>query len=171
MIRNYRVGLTTGILSALALSACASIEMSESSLATNSLAPPTDERPQDESVANGKLHYAKGSYGLAERSFRKAVEANAKSAEGWLGLAASYDRLRRFDLAERAYGEALGLSGRTVALLNNLAYHHMLRGNLNQARSLLDEAAQLEPKNAVVAGNYRLLETWKSGEVEIARHH
>ena len=117
------------------------------------------------------MHFSKGSYGLAERSFRAAVEANPKSAEGWLGLAASYDHLRRFDLAERAYKEAIGLQGHTVAVLNNLAYHHMLRGDLQKARKFLEEAGLKEPSNPVVAGNFRLLETWKSGEPEVAAVH
>jgi Flp pilus assembly protein TadD len=39
-------------------------------------------------------------YGLAEKHFRRAVETHPRDAEG-IGLAASYDRLRRFDLAAR----------------------------------------------------------------------
>jgi len=50
----------------------------------------------------GKKYFRQGSYGLAERQFRKAVELHPKHAEAWLRLAASYDRLRRFDLADRA---------------------------------------------------------------------
>lgn len=128
------------------------------------LPPPSDQRPQDEPLDRGKFHYANGSYGLAERAFREAVEANPKSTEAWLGLAASYDRLKRFDLADRAYKEVLSREGRTVAALNNLAYHHMLKGELTKASGLLHEAAQKSPGNPVVAGNMKLLETWSSGE-------
>jgi Flp pilus assembly protein TadD len=43
---------------------------------------------------------------------------------------ASYDRLGRFDLAERAYQSAIHLVGETTVILNNRGYSYMLRGNL-----------------------------------------
>ena len=157
---------TAALVSALLLAGCASdfdvVPMTTGALPE--LPPPSDERPQDEPLARGKFHYTKGSYGLAERAFREAVEANPKSAEAWLGLAASYDRLKRFDLADRAYKEVLNREGRTVAVLNNLAYHHMLKGEMTKASSLLREAGQKDPHHLVVAGNMKLLETWKTGE-------
>lgn len=126
--------------------------------------PPSDQRPQDEPVLLGKVHYAAGDYGLAERYFRAAVESNSKSNEAWLGLAASYDRLARYDLAERAYRHLLSVQGRTPEVLNNLGYHHLLRGNLAQARSYLMEAERKDPGNPMIQGNLHLLATWKNGE-------
>ena len=159
---------TIAVYVCLILGGCAGHELNGGDIATSSITPlppvpPADERPQDQPVALARAHYAKGDYGLAERYFRQAIEANQQSAEAWLGLAASYDRLRRFDLAERAYKKALELQGRTPAVLNNLGYHHMLRGNLKQARNYLTEAARLDPKNPQIQGNLQLLETWKSG--------
>ena len=58
--------------------------------------------PNDE-LNLGKKHYRANNFGLAEKHFRLAVEKHPRDAEAWLGLAASYDRLRRFDLADRAY--------------------------------------------------------------------
>lgn len=168
MIRLFRGGLAACILATVFVSGCANGGPESDLLTTGALPPPSDERPQDEPVSAGKFHYSKGSYGLAERSFRQAVEANPKSAEAWLGLAASYDRLRRFELADRAYERVFALQGRTVEALNNRAYHYMLKGDLGQARKLLDEAAGKDPGNPVIAGNFRLLETWKSGESELA---
>lgn len=156
-----RIGAGFGVL--LLLSACAG-ELNPGITTASITAPPADERPQDEPVALGKMHYARGEYGSAEKSFRQAVEANPGSAEAWLGLAASYDRLHRFDLAEKAYRQVLAKVGRTVPVLNNLAYHHMLRGDLAQARKLLDEAQRMEPGNPVVLGNIKLLENWNSGD-------
>lgn len=126
--------------------------------------PPSDQRPQDEPVALGKVHYAAGDYGLAERQFREAVERNARSSEAWLGLAAAYDRLARFELAERAYGHLLAIEGRSPAVLNNLGYHHLLRGNLAQARSYLLEAERMDPGNPLIQGNLHLLATWGNGQ-------
>src|SRR5919109_5157456 len=82
------------------------------------------ERPSDEPVRIGKEHFARKDYGLAEEQFRSAVEVNPKSIDAWVGLAASYDGLRRFDLAEKAYVQAIKLAGRTPEILNNLGYHY-----------------------------------------------
>jgi Flp pilus assembly protein TadD len=43
----------------------------------------------------GKKHYRAENFGLAEKYFRHAAELHPRDAEAWLGLAASYDRLRR----------------------------------------------------------------------------
>ena len=64
--------------------------------------------PADELEA-GKKHYREQNFGLAERYFRRAVEAAPQNAEAWMGLAASYDKLRRFDLADRAYAQAFSI--------------------------------------------------------------
>jgi len=44
-----------------------------------------------------KRYFRQGSYALAERHFRRAVELHPRDAESWIGLAAAYDQLRRFD--------------------------------------------------------------------------
>ena len=51
-------------------------------------------------------------------------------------------------------------------MLNNLGYHHMLRGNLKLAHTYLAEAVQQDPSNPLIQGNLKLLETWKSGDPE-----
>src|SRR5688572_7692347 len=71
----------------------------------------------DEALKLGKVHFRNGDWGLAEENFRKAVELAPRDAEAWVGLAASYDRLRRFDLADRAYGNAIQLVGRNTVIL------------------------------------------------------
>src|SRR4051794_30588932 len=63
--------------------------------------PPLDAVKDD--LGLGKYHFQAQNYGLAEMHFRRAVEATPGSAEAWLGLAASYDQLKRWDLADRAY--------------------------------------------------------------------
>jgi tetratricopeptide (TPR) repeat protein len=72
--------------------------------------------PYDE-LSLGKKYYRSNNYGIAEKHFRRAVESHPRDAEAWLGLAASYDRLRRFDLADRAYGQAVGILGPTAEIL------------------------------------------------------
>ena len=122
------------------------------------------ERPSDEPVRLGKDHFARKDYGVAEQQFRMAVEANPESIDAWVGLAASYDHLHRFDLAEKAYVQAVKLAGQTPEILNNLGYHYMLKGDRTQARRYLLAAAEREPGNPYVRSNLKLLETWSTGE-------
>jgi Flp pilus assembly protein TadD len=113
--------------------------------------------PNDD-LNNGKKYYRAANFGLAEKYFRRAVELHPRDAEAWLGLAASYDRLRRFDLADRAYGQAIGLVGPTVEILNNQGYSYMLRGDYQRAREKLTAAQRQDPRNKFVANNLQLLE-------------
>jgi Flp pilus assembly protein TadD len=113
--------------------------------------------PYDE-LSLGKKHYRANDFGLAEKHFRKAVETHPRDAEAWLGLAASYDRLRRFDLADRAYSQAVGILGPTVEILNNQGYSYMLRGDYKRAHATLAAAQRKDPTNKYVQNNLRLLE-------------
>jgi Flp pilus assembly protein TadD len=108
-------------------------------------------------VSIGKKQFAEGNFGLAEENFRKAAELGPRDAEAWIGLAASYDRLKRFDLADRAYGQVIRLVGRTAIVLNNQGYSYMLRGDLKTARKLLNEAKAKDPENPSVLANLDLL--------------
>jgi Flp pilus assembly protein TadD len=113
--------------------------------------------PYDE-LSLGKKYYRSNNYGLAEKHFRRAVESHPRDAEAWLGLAASYDRLRRFDLADRAYGQAVGILGPTAEILNNQGYSYMLRGDYKRAHAALVAAQRKDPTNKYVQNNLRLLE-------------
>ena len=105
----------------------------------------------------GKKQFRANNYGLAEKHYRRAVESHPRDAEAWLGLAASYDRLRRFDLADRAYGQAIRIVGPTVEILNNQGYSYMLRGDYRRAREKLAAAQRREPDNKFVLSNLQLL--------------
>ena len=113
--------------------------------------------PYDE-LNTGKKHYRAANYGLAERHFRRAVESRPKDAEAWVGLAASYDQLRRFELADRAYNQAIGIVGKTPEVLNNQGYSYMLRGDYARARVTLMQAKAKDPSNPYVQNNLELLE-------------
>jgi len=113
--------------------------------------------PNDE-LSLGKKMYRANNFGMAETHFRRAVELHPRDAEAWLGLAASYDRLRRFDLADRAYREAERIAGPTVEILNNEGYSYMLRGDYKRARAKLAAADRKDPGNKFVANNMRLLD-------------
>lgn len=122
------------------------------------LPPGTRLDPSQEALAQARSHFRNEDYGLAEKYYRKAVEQNPHDADAWVGLAATYDRLRRFDLAERAYQVVVQKVGYTLSVHNNLGYHHYLRGNLSQARKHFDAAQQMDPSNPYVLNNLKLVE-------------
>jgi len=113
--------------------------------------------PNDD-LSLGKKQYRANNFGLAEKYFRHAAELHPRDAEAWLGLAASYDRLRRFDLADRAYAQAIGIVGPTAEILNNQGYSYMLRGDYKHARAKLVAAQRKDPRNKFVQNNLHLLE-------------
>ena len=120
---------------------------------------PTDVKyyPSDEPVRMGLEQFNRGNYGIAQRYFKDAVEKSPKDVTAWIGLAASYDRLRRFDLADQAYVQAIRLGGETVQILNDQGYSYMLRGNLSAARRKFEKAYSLDPTNPVIVNNLELL--------------
>ncbi|RWM11203.1 MAG: hypothetical protein E5X80_16230 [Mesorhizobium sp.] len=108
-------------------------------------------------LAEGKTQFREANFGLAEQHFRKAVELKADNAEAWMGLAASYDELGRFDFADRAYAQLLRVAGRKPQIVNNMGYSQLLRGNKNKARTLLLEAKAGMADQTVVDANLALL--------------
>ena len=115
----------------------------------------TDSRAIVTPLEEGRRHYRDGSYGLAEAIFRKEVEKDATNAEAWLGLAASYDRLRRFELAMRAYSSVTRLRGFTPTVLNNLGYHYYLQGNMASALKTLERAHAADRSNPYIINNLK----------------
>jgi len=147
-------GVLVQLLVALALTACAGV--SERSPFENEL---IGTLPAEKAVEKGKTHYREGQFGLAEQSFRRAVEEDKNNVEAWLGLAASCDHLKRFEHAGRAYDVVPKLAGRTPAVLNNLGYHYYLRGDLARARATLMEAKRRDPDNEQIRNNLDLLDS------------
>lgn len=113
--------------------------------------------PSDEPLRLATEYFTRGQYGIAQRYYRDAVEKAPKDVTAWIGLAASYDRLRRFDLADQAYAQAIKLGGETVQILNNQGYSYMLRGDLQKARLKFQKAYALDPTNPTIINNLELL--------------
>ena len=158
---SYRIWLI--VLAAALLSACsgnrgsggdASLVAGDDRKGLFTLVPKS-EKP----LAKAKLHFKNEDYGLAEKYFRQAVEEDSNQSVAWLGLAASYDRLRRFDLAARAYKVVVKQMGHTATVHNNLGYHHYLQGHLKKARKHFNAALAKDPGNPYVLNNLEMLET------------
>jgi Flp pilus assembly protein TadD len=112
----------------------------------------------DEDTRLGWVHLMRGNYGLAEQHYRRAVEATHQNGSAWIGLAASYDRLGRFDLADLAYRHAIRLEGGNYVILNNWGYSYLLRGDIRAARRLLERAELLAPGDPTIANNIAVLD-------------
>lgn len=102
-------------------------------------------------------HFRAGNFGYAAQYFEQAVAADRDDAEAWLGLAAAYDRLHRFDLADRAYAEAAIRAGATAAYHNNLGFSYLLRGERAKALRNFETALELAPESATIRNNLELL--------------
>jgi Tfp pilus assembly protein PilF len=113
--------------------------------------------PSDQPVKLGIQRFYDGNFGLAQRYFQDAVEKAPADVTAWIGLAASYDRLGRFDLADRAYSAAAKLEGDTPRLLNNEGYSYMLRGDLKAAQGKFQQALRIDPSNQTTLNNIKLL--------------
>jgi tetratricopeptide repeat protein len=112
-----------------------------------------------------KRYFRSNNFGMAESSFRAAVQKHPNDAEAWVGLAASYDRLHRFDLADRAYAQAIRIIGPTTEILNDEGFSYMLRGDYARAHKKLQEAQAKDPGNPYVQANLRLLEeSYRNGQ-------
>ena len=135
----------------------ASLRAKEEALAASK---PLEGEPDDD-LSRGKKQFRDANYGLAERHFRSVIEKGpteaGRDAEAWLGLAATYDRLKRFKLADRAYAEAIRIIGPTPEVLNNQGYSYLLRGDYRRARETLLAARAKDPTNPYIRNNLELL--------------
>jgi Flp pilus assembly protein TadD len=115
--------------------------------------------PSDQPLKLAIEYFNRGDYGLADRYYSDAVAKNPRDVTAWIGLAASNDRLSRFDLADRAYASAIKLAGETTQVLNNQGYSYMLRGNFKLAREKFMKAYAREPNNPTIINNLHLLDS------------
>ncbi|PBB39559.1 tetratricopeptide repeat protein [Mesorhizobium sp. WSM3868] len=111
----------------------------------------------DQAVTEAKTQFRSENYGNAGALFYKATRLAPNDGVAWLGLAASCDRIRRFDLADLAYGRAYRLLGATPEYYNNVGYSYLLRGKLQEARTNFLKAYELAPNDPTVANNLKLL--------------
>jgi Flp pilus assembly protein TadD len=125
--------------------------------ATAAAATPAPSSNEDD-LAAGRAHFRAGRFAEAEVKFHNAAKMNPHDAEAWLGLAACYDRMRRFELADRAYVQAAAIKGPTSEILNNQGYSYLLRGDMKRARNTLTAAKNKDPGNTYVQNNLQLLD-------------
>jgi Flp pilus assembly protein TadD len=167
MLRNPMLRKSAALLLAVlatgSLAACQTADSGgvDASVTATVASPPRASRapgdPKDD-LALGKEQYRARNYGLAELHFRRAVESAKSNPEAWLGLAASYDELKRFRLADRAYAYAFKITGPTAEFLNNRGYSYLMRGDLSRAFKDLTEAQGKDPENERIRNNLKALD-------------
>lgn len=116
-----------------------------------------EQPPRETLVASAKEAFVAGDFPGAERTFAAVVARDGSDAEALLGLAATYDRLARWQDADATYARVIAVAGRRPEILNNLATSYFLRGDLGRARVVFEEAARLDPANPVLQANLALL--------------
>ncbi len=112
----------------------------------------------DRALREARGHFRNNDFGHSAALYKRAVELDPRSAEGYVGLSASYDRLGRFDLSDRVYASLYKITGGTAQYYNNVGYSYMLRGNVNAALTNFRKARALDPENIVVANNIQILQ-------------
>jgi Flp pilus assembly protein TadD len=111
----------------------------------------------DRALSEARAHFRNNDFGYSAALYKRVVELSPNDPQGYIGLGASYDRLRRFDLSDRVYAALFKLTGATAQYYNNLGYSYMLRGDAKTALANLQKAKQLDPQNVVVANNLAML--------------
>jgi Tfp pilus assembly protein PilF len=138
--RAGRVALKSALLGSIALiaSGCAadwSYQNLSSRLDRQTVAGAVD--PYE----TGKTQYADGLYGMALKNFRIALVREPKSIDRLNAVAATYDKLGRYDLSERYYANALAVDPKSVLTLNNVGYSFLMQKDYVSARYYLEQAA------------------------------
>ncbi|MEP7239713.1 MAG: tetratricopeptide repeat protein [Devosia sp.] len=160
MVGRKGLALAVIALGAVLLSGCSSL-VGQSTFGSNRLAvaelPDVGDYTADRALTEARAHFRNNDFGYSAALYKRVVELSPKNSEGYVGLGASYDRLGRFDLADRVYASLYSLSGASAQYYNNLGYSYMLRGNFSGALTNLRKAKAMAPDSVVVANNLELL--------------
>lgn len=147
------------VLVALVLSGCSA---GASSFGNNKLdvaeISNINEYDAEGALSQARAQFRNGNYGHSATLYKRVVELQPSNAEGYVGLSASYDRLRRFDLSDRVYASLFKLSGGTAQYYNNLGYSHLLRGDLTAALRSFRQAEKLSPDSVIIQNNILLVQ-------------
>lgn len=108
-------------------------------------------------IGNARALLVTGQYGLAIDALSRLVQEDPRNHRARALLAVAYDHLKRYDLADRYYSEALQIDPSSIAALNNWGYSYLVRGDKARARGLLERAAALNRDQPIVAANLGLV--------------
>ncbi|MHA1151421.1 MAG: tetratricopeptide repeat protein [Alphaproteobacteria bacterium] len=116
------------------------------------------ELAEQSAYQRGKFHFNARQFGLAVNHFESAIRREPNSVEALNGLAASYDRLGRYDLSARYYERALAADPESAQTLNNIGYSYLLQERFDLAVAYLRDAQSRDRKDPVVLANRKTAE-------------
>ena len=119
--------------------------------------PLTAEQHNDLGVA----YEEKGDFNLAGKEYEKAIKKNRDWVIPYLNMGHLYYRQDKLDQAERALRDGLRVKGDHPELLNNLAWVLMEKGQLKDAKALIDKAIAIEDKEEYQDTRQEILERLK----------
>jgi len=93
---------------------------------------------------------------LAIDALSRVLHDDPANARALTLLAEAYDRLHRYDLADRYHADALEIDPNSVAALNNWGFSLLVRGDKARAVALLRRAEAVKGDQPVVLANLRL---------------
>jgi tetratricopeptide (TPR) repeat protein len=108
-------------------------------------------------VEQGRALLVTGQYGLAIDALSRVLHDQPDSVRALNLIAEAYDRLHRFDLADRYHAKALEVDPNSVAALNNWGFSYLVRGDKARAKALLERAVAVKGDQPVVLANLRLV--------------
>ena len=107
-------------------------------------------------VANGRALLVTGQYGLAIDALSRVLHDDPSNVRALNLIAEAYDRLHRYDLADRYHARALEVDPNSVAALNNWGFSYLVRGNKARAVELLERAEAIKRDQPIVLANLKL---------------
>lgn len=159
--RYFGYGLFSVMAAVLPLGGCTTANFGASTFGNSKLEiadmPGIGSYTADRALAEARSHFRNNDFGHSAALYKRVVELSPQDPEGYIGLSASYDRLRRFDLSDRVYAALYELAGGTAQFYNNVGYSYMLRGNLKAAMTNFRKAEKLDPDNIVISNNMQIL--------------
>lgn len=124
------------LVAALACTACGAAKFSPRIIAA---AEAPDAGP-GETVRLAELQFRQGNVALALQQYRKAMRASPADIDAYIGVAACYDRMGRFELSRRYYEEALALDPSDKRVRHNFALSLRLQGRGEEAARFIAES-------------------------------
>lgn len=119
--------------------------------------------PSGAELATAMTAFESGNFGYAAKYFEMAARRSPRDMQACLGMAASYDWLYRFDLADRAYGTCRRIGKDAFSYHNNMGFSYLLRGDYGRASVSFARAREIRPNDPVVETNLRILRDAASG--------
>jgi len=152
------------VVAALSLSACsvnipaafsaawvaAYASISQDQQESQTTVPSADYRPRLE-MARAAFNSAQ--YGISIDHLNAELAQRPTSVAALNGLGASYDQLRRYDVARNYYFKALELAPASSTTLANIGYSYLLQERHEDAAAVLQLALQYDADNETAATN------------------